>query len=54
MKRMQEGYAGRRGGIASGIGGAGGMHRFDELVVADNREDAKRLGLLNDDEITKC
>jgi len=33
MRRMREGYAGWRGGIASGIGGAGGMHRFDELVV---------------------
>jgi hypothetical protein len=27
------------------------MHRFDQLVAADNREDAKRLGLLNDDEL---
>ena len=50
-RRMREGYDGRCGGIASGIGGARCMHRFDELVAADNREDAKRLGLLNDDEI---
>jgi hypothetical protein len=27
------------------------MHRFDQLVAADNRDDAKRLGLLNDDEL---
>ena len=49
MRRMRDGYDGRRGGIASG--GGRGMHRFDQLVAADNREDAKRLGLLNDDEI---
>jgi hypothetical protein len=48
---MREGYDGRRGGIASGIGGARGIHRFDQLVAADNREDAKRLGLLNEDEM---
>ena len=51
MRRMREGYDGRRGGIASGVGGARGMHRFDQLVAADNRNDAKRLGLLNDDEL---
>jgi len=51
MRRMREGYDGRRGGIASGVGGARGMHRFDQLVAADNRDDAKRLGLLNDDEL---
>lgn len=50
MRRMREGYDGRRGGIASGAG-ARGMHRFDQLVAADNREDAKRLGLLNEDEM---
>lgn len=49
MRRMREGYDGRRGGIASG--GARGVHRFDQLVAADNREDAKRLGLLNEDEM---
>ena len=27
------------------------MHRFEQLVAADNRDDAKRLGLLNDDEL---
>lgn len=48
---MREGYDGRRGGIASGVGGARGMHRFDQLVAADNRDDAKRLGLLNEDEL---
>uniref|UniRef100_A0A7S4ADR4 DNA replication checkpoint mediator MRC1 domain-containing protein n=1 Tax=Pseudo-nitzschia australis TaxID=44445 RepID=A0A7S4ADR4_9STRA len=51
LRRMREGYDGRRGGIAGGGGGARGMHRFDQLVAADNREDAKRLGLLNDDEL---
>jgi hypothetical protein len=52
MRRMRDGYDGRRGGIAGGGGfGARGVHRFDELVAADNREDAKRLGLLNDDEL---
>ena len=51
MRRMREGYDGRRGGIAFGGAGARGLHRFDQLVAADNREDAKRLGLLNDDEL---
>eukprot|EP00977_Amphora_coffeiformis_P006366 scaffold1353_cov161-Amphora_coffeaeformis.AAC.38 len=51
MRRMREGYDGRRGGIAGGGAGARGLHRFDQLVAADNREDAKRLGLLNDDEM---
>jgi hypothetical protein len=50
MRRMREGYDGRRGGITGG-GTSRGLHRFDQLVAADNREDAKRLGLLNDDEI---
>ena len=49
MRKMREGYDGRRGGIAAG--GARGLHRFDQLVAADNRDDAKRLGLLNDDEL---
>jgi hypothetical protein len=50
MRRMRDGYDGRRGGIAGGGAGARGVHRFDQLVAADNREDAKRLGLLNEDE----
>merc|ERR1711862_563482 len=48
---MRDGYDGRRGGIAGGGAGARGVHRFDQLVAADNRKDAKRLGLLNDDEL---
>ena len=48
MRRMREGYDGRRGGVAGGS--ARGNLRFDQLVAADNREDAKRLGLLNEDE----
>jgi hypothetical protein len=51
LRRMRDGYDGRRGGIAGGGAGARGVHRFDQLVVAENREDAKLLGLLNDDEI---
>ena len=51
LRRMRDGYDGRRGGVAGGGVGARGMHRFDQLVAADNREDAKRLGLLNDDEV---
>jgi len=51
MRRMREGYDGRRGGIAGSLGGgARGNHRFDQLVAADNKDDARRLGLLNDDE----
>jgi len=49
LRRMRDGYDGRRGGIAAG--GARGVHRFDELVAADDRGEAKRLGLLNDDEL---
>jgi hypothetical protein len=51
LRRMREGYDGRRGGIGSASGTARGIHRFDQLVSADNKEDAKRLGLLNDDEV---
>lgn len=51
LRRMRDGYDGRRGGIAGGGAGARGVHRFDQLVAADNRKDAKRLGLLNDDEL---
>ena len=49
MRRMRDGYDGRRGGIGGGV--ARGMHRFDQITAAGNRSDAKRLGLLNDDEI---
>jgi hypothetical protein len=51
LRRMRDGYDGRRGGIAGGGAGARGINRFDELVSADNKEDSKRLGLLNDDEL---
>ena len=34
-----------------GGGSARGNLRFDQLVAADNRDDARRLGLLNDDEL---
>jgi len=50
IRRMRDGYDGRRGGVAGGQG-MRGVHRFDQLVAADNRKDAKKLGLLNDDEI---
>lgn len=50
MRRMREGYDGKRGGIAGGSGARGNL-RFDQLVAADNKDDAKRLGLLNDDEL---
>jgi len=51
MRRMREGYDGRREGIVGGVGLARGNHRFDQLVAAENRDDARRLGLLNDDEL---
>ncbi len=51
MRRMREGYDGKRGGIAGGAGGARGNLRFDQLVAADNKDDARRLGLLNEDEL---
>lgn len=50
MRRMRDGYDGKRGGIAGGVGTARGNLRFDELVAADNRESAKKLGLANEDE----
>jgi len=50
IRRMRDGYDGRRGGVAGGRG-MRGVHRFDQLVAADNRKDAKKLGLLNDDEL---
>jgi len=49
MRRMRDGYDGRRGGV--GGGSARGIYRFDQITAAGNRRDAKRLGLLNDDEI---
>ena len=50
MRRMRDGYDGKRGGIAGGAGTARGNLRFDQLVAADNKEDAKKLGLANEDE----
>jgi hypothetical protein len=49
IRRLRNGYDGRRGGIAAATG-ARGIHRFDQLVAADNKEDAKRLGLANDED----
>jgi len=49
IRRMRDGYDGRRGGIAGN--GARGLHRFDQLVAADDKESAKRLGILNEDEL---
>jgi len=50
LRRIREGYDGKRGGVAGGTSARGNI-RFDELVAADNKDDAKRLGLLNDDEL---
>jgi hypothetical protein len=53
LRRVREGHDGRRrGGIAAGglAGARGGVLRFDQLVAADNAEEAKALGLANDDE----
>jgi hypothetical protein len=50
IRRMRDGYDGKRGGIAGGAGTARGNLRFDQLVAADNRADAKKLGLANEDE----
>ena len=47
MRLMREGYDTRR----HNGGSMRGKHRFDQLVAAGNRADAKRLGLLNDDEL---
>jgi hypothetical protein len=54
LRRVREGHDGRRrGGIAAGglAGARGGVLRFDQLVAADNAEEAKALGLANDDEL---
>jgi hypothetical protein len=50
LRRIREGYDGKRGGVAGGSSKRGNL-RFDQLVAADNKNDAKRLGLLNDDEL---
>ena len=49
MRRVREGFDGRRNG---GGGGARGQLRMAQLVGADKscRKEAKRLGLLNEDE----
>ena len=46
MRRMKEGYDGRRGGVS----GARGKADWNELVSAGGREEARKLGLLNSDE----
>mmetsp|Transcript_2456 Transcript_2456/g.4585 ORF Transcript_2456/g.4585 Transcript_2456/m.4585 type:complete len:1229 (+) Transcript_2456:47-3733(+) len=51
LRTMREGYDGRRGGIAAGAGTARGNLAFDQLVAADNKKDAKKLGLANEDEL---
>jgi hypothetical protein len=50
-RRVREGYDGRREGIAGGFASARGVHRFDQLVAAEGVDEAKRLGLQNDDEL---
>jgi hypothetical protein len=50
LRRVRDGHDGRRSGIAGGAAGARGVHRFDQLVAADDPEEAKRLNLANDDE----
>ncbi len=50
LRRIREGYDGKRGGVAGGSSKRGNL-RFDQLVAADNKDSAKRLGLLNDDEL---
>ncbi len=50
LRRIREGYDGKRGGVAGGSSKRGNL-RFDQLVAADNKDDARRLGLLNDDEL---
>lgn len=49
MRRVKDGFDGRRGGLNFG---ARGRLRLDQLVGADkkSRREAKRLGLLNSDE----
>lgn len=47
-RRVREGYD--RQGIAGGMSSARGVHRFDQLVAADNVKEAKRLGIQNEDE----
>lgn len=51
MRRIRDGYDGRRGGIAGGLGNTRGNLAFEELVAADNKETAIKLGLANDDEL---
>jgi hypothetical protein len=51
LRTMRDGYDGRRGGIATVSGTARGNLAFDQLVAADNKKDAKKLGLANEDEL---
>lgn len=48
IRRMRDGYDGHRRGIARA--GARGNLSFEQLIAADNRDEARRLGLMNDEE----
>lgn len=51
IRKMKDGYDGRRASIAVGFSATRGYNRVDQLLAPDNRKDARYLGLLNDDEL---